>query len=88
MRKLFALLLLALPLSIIAQEKIKVACIGNSVTYGYGHKEPAKTSYPSQLQQMLGDKNEVKNEAMPFAPCMDLEIVTLRKQSQRRKNII
>ena len=29
-----------------------------------------------------------KNETMPFAPCMDLEIVTLRKQSQRRKNII
>ena len=61
MRKLFALLLLALPMSIIAQEKIKVACIGNSVTYGYRHKEPAKTSYPSQLQQMLGDKYEVRN---------------------------
>ena len=29
-----------------------------------------------------------KNETMPFAPCMDLEIVTLRKQSQRRTNII
>jgi len=26
-----------------------------------------------------------KNEIMPFAPCMDLEIVTLRKQSQIEK---
>ena len=61
MRKLFAILLLALPLLSFAQEKIKVACIDNSVTYGYGHKEPANTLYPSQLQQMLGDKYEVRN---------------------------
>ncbi len=41
--------------------KTKVACIGNSVTYGYGHDNPAETSYPSQLAKMLGDDYEVGN---------------------------
>ncbi|MBR5594331.1 MAG: sialate O-acetylesterase [Bacteroidaceae bacterium] len=61
MRKSLLMLLLVLPLLAAAQEKIKVACIGNSVTYGYGHKEPAKTSYPTQLQQLLGEGYEVRN---------------------------
>ena len=61
MKKLLFTLLLALPLMAIAQEKIKVACVGNSVTYGYGHKNPAETSYPTQLQQLLGDDYEVRN---------------------------
>ena len=29
--------------------KMKVACIGNSVTYGYGLKDPSTESYPVQL---------------------------------------
>ena len=41
--------------------KTKVACIGNSVTYGFGHDNPAVTSYPSQLAKMLGDDYEVGN---------------------------
>ena len=44
-----------------SQQVVKVACIGNSVTYGYGHKNPALTSYPSQLQKLLGEKYVVKN---------------------------
>ena len=43
------------------QRLIKVACIGNSVTYGFGHDNPAVTSYPSQLAKMLGDDYEVGN---------------------------
>ena len=61
MKRVILALLLALPLIATAQEKIKVACIGNSVTYGYGHKSPGETSYPSQLQQMLGEGYEVRN---------------------------
>lgn len=63
MRKYILLLLTILlsTLSISAQKKIKVACIGNSVTYGYGHDNPAVTSYPSQLAAMLGDNYEVGN---------------------------
>ena len=61
MKRIILALLLALPLLATAQEKIKVACIGNSVTYGYGHKSPGETSYPTQLQKLLGEEYEVRN---------------------------
>lgn len=44
-----------------ASEKIKVACVGNSITYGYGLAHPETDSYPVQLQEMLGEKYEVGN---------------------------
>ena len=61
MRKRLLIFLLVLPLLAVAQEKIKVACIGNSVTYGMTHKNPAETSYPTRLQQLLGEEYEVRN---------------------------
>jgi len=42
-----------------AQNKIKVACVGNSITFGYGLK-PGE-AYPTILQELLGDKYEVSN---------------------------
>ena len=60
-KRLLMFVLVLLPLLAIAQEKIKVACIGNSVTYGMTHKNPAETSYPTQLQQMLGEEYDVRN---------------------------
>lgn len=44
-----------------AQGVDRVACIGNSVTYGYGHANPAETSYPTCLGRLLGDGYEVRN---------------------------
>jgi sialate O-acetylesterase len=41
--------------------KIKVACIGNSVTYGYTLEDPATESYPAVLQRSLGDGYDVEN---------------------------
>ena len=63
MKKYSLLILMIFLLSSVAfsQDKIKVACIGNSVTYGYGHENPDSTSYPSQLAVMLGDGYEVGN---------------------------
>jgi sialate O-acetylesterase len=46
---------------VVAQSPIKVACIGNSVTYGYGLQNPAIESYPAQLQKLLGDHYQVGN---------------------------
>jgi len=43
------------------KEKIRVACVGNSVTYGYGIENRENNSYPAQLQELLGDKYEVRN---------------------------
>lgn len=42
-------------------DRIKVACIGNSITYGYLIEEREKNSYPSQLQAILGEGYEVGN---------------------------
>lgn len=41
--------------------KIKVACVGNSVTYGYGLNERETESYPAQLQKLLGSTYDVGN---------------------------
>jgi len=39
----------------------KVACIGDSVTYGAGIQNREKNSYPSQLQVLLGKNYQVEN---------------------------
>lgn len=41
--------------------QIRVACVGNSITYGYGIKNRDSLSYPARLQQMMGDKFIVHN---------------------------
>ncbi|MBI4810724.1 MAG: alpha-L-fucosidase [Ignavibacteriales bacterium] len=40
---------------------IKIACIGNSITYGAGIQDRERNSYPAQLQQMFGKRWEVRN---------------------------
>lgn len=52
--------LLLLSLSSIFGQTIKIACVGNSVTYGMGIENPEER-YPAQLQVMLGDEYEVGN---------------------------
>ena len=44
-----------------APKTIRVACVGNSVTYGYGLKDREHTAYPVRLQEMLGDGFQVGN---------------------------
>jgi lysophospholipase L1-like esterase len=60
---LLALTLLPLPTR--AQDvpvlKTRVACVGDSITFGAGIKDRAHNSYPAQLQQMLGDRYDVRN---------------------------
>ena len=58
---LMALLLLAGIFTGAQPTPVKVACIGNSVTYGAGLKQPETTSYPAVLQQLLGDQYTVRN---------------------------
>ena len=61
MIKKFLLLsfLTCLYLSINAQ--VKIACVGNSITYGAGIENRETKSYPAQLQQILGENYLVKN---------------------------
>lgn len=61
MKKTLLLLCLLLCTTAYAQKKIKVACVGNSVTYGAGIENREVNSYPAQLQRMLGEDYEVMN---------------------------
>lgn len=59
--------LIFIPLPIISEgwgnkkAKIKVACIGDSITFGARLEEKDKYSYPAQLQNLLGDTYFVEN---------------------------
>lgn len=44
-----------------AQSKMRIACIGNSITYGSGLTDRMQESYPAQLQALLGSGYEVFN---------------------------
>lgn len=48
-------------------QKIRVSCIGNSITFGTGVPNPDTDSYPAQLQQLLGDQYEVARFGLPGA---------------------
>ena len=44
-----------------AKKKIKVACVGDSITYGARLDDREKHSYPAQLQSLLGESYSVEN---------------------------
>ena len=63
MKRIFLLLLTALA-AITANagpDTVKVACIGDSITYGVGTDDRETESYPSRLQQLLGSGYLVEN---------------------------
>lgn len=41
--------------------KVKIACVGNSITEGFGLKNPAEESYPAVLGKLLGPDYQVRN---------------------------
>ena len=58
------LILFAFLFSLIAiaqSQKIRVACVGNSITWGHGIQDRSKNTYPAQLQQLLGTGFDVRN---------------------------
>lgn len=64
MPKLYSTILTTLLFSTMLQAQnapIKVACVGNSITFGAGIKNPQKDAYPVVLGKMLGSGYEVKN---------------------------
>lgn len=71
MRKLLSIMSLFVCLSINATETIKVACVGNSITYGIGVKDREKDSYPAVLQRMLGDEYIVGSFGKPGATLLN-----------------
>ena len=60
--------LLLLMLSAFSVEKLKpitIACIGDSITYGYLVENREQNSYPAQLQKLLGNNFKVYNFGVP-----------------------
>lgn len=47
-------------------ERTKVACIGDSITYGYGLADRDRESYPAQLQKLLDAQEPGKYEVRNF----------------------
>lgn len=70
-KSLILYLLLLISISLSAQKRTKVACVGNSITYGSGLVDPSTESYPAQLQKMLGDAYEIGNFGKPGATLLN-----------------
>lgn len=58
---LFALLLTVSEVVAQSVSEIRVACIGNSITYGSQIKDRDRDSYPAVLDRLLGEGYDVKN---------------------------
>lgn len=61
LKHILSFLLLAFIISFVKAGNIKIACVGNSITEGYGLEKPLVESYPAVLQSLLGDDYEVEN---------------------------
>ena len=61
-----AALVLFAALTAHSADAVKVACIGDSITYGLGLADRATESYPAQLQKMLDESDPGKYEVRNF----------------------
>ena len=64
------------------EPKIKVSCVGNSITYGMRLDDRERESYPAQLQALLGDRYEVGNFGKSCATATGR--ISSRRSSGRR----
>lgn len=53
--------------------KVKIACIGDSITNGAGASNRDETSYPATLGKLLGDSYEVKNFGISGKSLMNID---------------
>ena len=61
MKKFTLLLLSIIVLGSCSDKIIRIACVGDSITEGYGLKVQSRTSYPVMLNNILGAKYSVLN---------------------------
>ena len=76
---LASLLVVSISLSALAEGKIKLACVGDSITAGVGTKKP-HNSYPDQLGALLGAGYEVKNFGNSGSTMLDAGDKPYKKQ--------
>ena len=85
MSKLIITLIMITSFTAVVGQRIKVACVGNSVTFGYGLPNPATDAYPAQLQKMLGDAFDVRNFGRNGATLMHGSGTTYRLQNECKR---
>jgi sialate O-acetylesterase len=61
MKKIFLSLIGVLWMAVAMAAPTKVACVGNSITYGFLVENRETMNYPAQLQRLLGDDYQVLN---------------------------
>lgn len=66
-------------------EKIKVACIGDSITFGARLDNPEEDSYPARLQKLLGEKYLVENFGVSSCTLIRKGIPTVWNQLSKIK---
>ena len=64
--KIIATVVAAIAFAACAADKTKVACIGDSITYGLGLQDREVESYPAQLQKMLDERFPGQYEVRNF----------------------
>ena len=60
-RALIILSVLLIAFNACQKEPVRVACVGDSITYGHGIKDRLHDAYPGVLSSMLGEKYDVRN---------------------------
>ena len=71
--------------ALFAQKKIKVACVGNSITYGYTLPNRETNAYPAKLQKMLGGDYMVGNFGKSGATLLNKGHRPYMQQEEYRK---
>lgn len=66
--------------------KTKVACVGDSITYGATIPDREKLCYPAQLGYLLGDQYEVKNFGVNGATMLNKGDIPYSKQPALKKS--
>jgi lysophospholipase L1-like esterase len=69
-----------------AWAQVKVACVGDSITFGYGLANPGTQSYPAQLQALLGSGYVVGNFGLNGATVQKSTAKSYWRTSQYRNS--
>ena len=68
-------------------QQIRVACIGNGLTYGTGINKRELNSYPAQLQRILGDNYLVRNFGVEGSTIYKDDEKSFRKSAQYQASL-
>ena len=86
MKRITLILLSVIVLTISAcnREPVRVACVGDSITYGHGIKDRLHDAYPGVLSSMLGEKYDVRNFGVSgTTTMMDTDMPYMNEQAYK-----